>query len=139
MFLACDGCSRRSEALKPTETFNPTLQRFYQWLAARSLTPGCPIPPIDGVVKKWVKPLPAIVAVCSSCDCCPRAVDPDEALFAAAAPQLTAFKAAFGLNPNGIALLQCAHVQMVCVLIVLRPSTHASCREGACEDAQVLG
>jgi hypothetical protein len=46
--------SRPVEALRPVETFNPLLQRFYQALTARGLKPGAPLPELADVVKKYV-------------------------------------------------------------------------------------
>ncbi len=47
-------CFRRHrvDVLDPTATFNPVMHWFYQWLAARALTPACPIPPPDACVQQ---------------------------------------------------------------------------------------
>ncbi len=40
------------EALRPVDTFNPVLQRFYTSLAARAMAEGCPLPPLTPLVQK---------------------------------------------------------------------------------------
>lgn len=68
------------EALRPVDTFNPVLQRFYTCLTARAMAAGCPLPPLTPLVEKTVFP--------------------DKALFAKAKGAVDGFKAEFNLKVN---------------------------------------
>lgn len=68
----------RIEALKPKQTFNPSLQRFYQCLQCRALNPGKPLPVIDPLVSSYL--------------------NPDEDLFKFAEPELASIKKCFPLQ-----------------------------------------
>ena len=68
--------------LKPEDTFNPVLQRYYQAVHTRALEPGAPIPALDPAIEKYVTP--------------------DEALFKNAKVGVSDFKNNFKLKKNGI-------------------------------------
>lgn len=68
------------EALRPVDTFNPVLQRFYTSLAARAMAEGCPLPPLTPLVQKTV--------------------NPDETLLSKAEGAIKGFQSAFNLKPN---------------------------------------
>lgn len=69
------------EALKPKYTYNPTLQRLYQSVQHRALSPDIPLPPLDPLIAKYISP--------------------DEELFGAAASSLKAFSEQFTFVKNG--------------------------------------
>jgi ATP-dependent DNA helicase 2 subunit 2 len=46
----------RVEALKPSLTFNPTLQYFYQCLTFRAEHPGAPLPALDSNIEEYLRP-----------------------------------------------------------------------------------
>jgi len=52
---ANDEITELAEALKPQNTFNPVLQRFYQNLQARALDPECEIQELDPVIMKYLE------------------------------------------------------------------------------------
>jgi len=49
------------EQLKPTDTFNPVIQRFYQSVEVRALDPSAPIPELDPIIANYVNPAEAML------------------------------------------------------------------------------
>ena len=49
------------EALKPKHTFNPVLQRFYQCVQQRAMSPDAPVTTLDPTIAKYYNTLVIIV------------------------------------------------------------------------------
>ena len=55
-FINALGLDTEEEKLKPTSTFNPTLQYFYQCLTAKAENPQCELPPLDPNIEAYLRP-----------------------------------------------------------------------------------
>ena len=73
------------ESLKPKYTYNPTLQRLYQCVQHRAISPEGPLPPLDPLIAKYITP--------------------DEELFSAAAAPIKHFTEQFTFVKNGMSYL----------------------------------
>ncbi|KAI8483761.1 X-ray repair cross-complementing protein 5 [Branchiostoma belcheri] len=63
-----DEDGKQQQYLKPKLTFNPHLQRLYQCLSARALTPDDPeLPPPNQTILDYLKPQPALLAQSQPC------------------------------------------------------------------------
>nr|CAG4711704.1 unnamed protein product [Naegleria fowleri] len=51
-----EGEDGKKEALRPTKTFNPLVQHFYDCLHTRALKPNDPLPPVDPLITKYCYP-----------------------------------------------------------------------------------
>ncbi|CAE7372902.1 ku80, partial [Symbiodinium natans] len=52
-------CSKDAEMLRPEETSNPSLTRFYDFLASRAVKPGTPLPPASAELGETILAPPA--------------------------------------------------------------------------------
>lgn len=51
-----DADGDKVELLKPSSTFNPTLQYFYQCLTFRASNPNSELPPLDPNIEEYLRP-----------------------------------------------------------------------------------